>query len=118
MILPKAIKSYVKRGDMVVVYSFNNGQYLAFIIISSPQVSYNSLLSALKSGKINLHGIDYHIPVGQVEQWDKQITFTNIGTFGKLKRDTISPNAFLQSTNFLRTVINIPVKQSLDNKVL
>jgi len=118
MILPDAIKCQVKTGDVVLVYTYENARYQAFIIIHSPNVAYASMIKALEKDSFEIVAMDYSIPTAIQEQFELALKFKTLSLFGKKETDSISPNTFFNPENFLDFKIRIPVNTVIDKNKL
>jgi hypothetical protein len=113
MIIPKEIIVQLKIGDIVLVYSFNNGEFKAYVIISSPNVSYSTFVKALGNKTIDIVSMDYTIPKAIQEQFDNSLSYFKESIFGKEDGDSISPNAYFDVNNFQDGKIKIPLTQTI-----
>lgn len=120
--LDATAKAQLEIGDLVIPFYASPGatDYVAFVIIRCQNVAYSTLLDAISSDLFWLNNIRYKVAntAAGLAQFDNQIIIQNQSLFGKYSKDTVSPNAFKQPTQYQPDLIDIPINKGIDKNVI
>jgi len=114
--LTSTVTAFFSLGDLVMLFSAVVGgvNYVAAVIVHSPQVAYGTLLDALSSDLFYTNLIRYVIADALVAQYSNAIGTYDQTLFGKFKSDSINPNSFKQPDQQQAGIIDIPAVQGID----
>jgi hypothetical protein len=112
--------AFFTKGDVVLpFYATTAGPVttVAFVILSSSNVAYATLLDALSSDMFAVNMVRYTIADALVAQYNNTIGVYDLTLFGKFKSDTVNPLAFKQPDQQQVGIVDITIEQPIDKNI-
>ncbi len=120
-VVQTTLNPLLKRGDLVIEYQYNAGGgniYLGYIIVSSDNVAYGTLLAATNSDRFVIDTVRYSVNNDlYTPQLKNQLVFIFQTLFGKASDDKISPTSFINPRNTIKYIADIPFTKGIDKNI-
>jgi len=117
--IPVAVQAICKTGDLVMVYQDASPTTIAFVIITSPNVAYATLLDSISSDRFIIN--QFRCNVGSdtfATQFKNGYTVIKQTLFGKATDDIYSSNSFINPFNNLKYIVDVPLIVPIDKNKL
>lgn len=110
----------VKKGDLIFLFEKTIGAdvYAAYISLTCEQVAYATLLDSISSDLFKLNNIRYSVPNGSESQFGNNLSIIKQSLFGKVANDFVSPQAFQNSMDFQKNIIDVPLNIGVDKNLV
>ena len=117
--IPLAVQAICKTGDLVMCYQDAALTTAAYVIITSPNIAYATLLDSISSDRFIIN--QFRCNVGSdafSTQFKNGYTVIKQTLFGKATDDIYSSNSFINPFNNLKYIVDVPLIVPIDKNKL
>jgi hypothetical protein len=113
--------SFTQNGDMVKQFFVRIGvtDYNGyFIITSSNQIGYGTILNNLSDTKYLIESVRIQVPDVNLNQYDNPLMISKMKINGKVNTDTVNIRTYVKPSDFQTMISEIPLNLMLDKNLI